>query len=154
MLEEIKKANIQERLAHLLRSHRQERNLTQSELAKNLSVTVSLIAKFENPKNTKNRAISSYEFFHDIGEQVDLSVTELISYLQNGGVEDSPYTQNMMDTFSHLRADIQYLVLKYFANSSKEKIDSDFGFFFEIMQSDPETIHFMKDTWARIRGKK
>ncbi len=154
MLDQINKDNIQGRLAHLLRSHRLEKKLTQSELAKNLSVTVSLIAKFENPKNIKNRAISSYEFFYKIAEQVEMTVPELISYLQNGGVEDSPFTRNMMDTFSHLRADVQYLVLKYFSSNEKTKIDSDFAFFFEIMQSDQETILFMKDTWTRIRGRR
>lgn len=152
ILTEENKKKFQERFAHLLRSYRHENDLSQTDLANKIGVTMPLITKFENPRGTANRAISSYEFFMTFASLLDMTFSEIASYLENDGVitKNSPWNSTLSQTIPKIRADIQYKLLKFFSETKTEDLNRDLNFLLGFIRLSNDDKSYLEHTIDRV----
>lgn len=146
------KKNFQRRFSDLLRSFRQENRLTQTDIAKQLGVTMPLVTRLESTSGYQNRAVSSYEFFKKISLLVGISYSELAQYFDNEVNSDPSWQAGMSEKFSQLKGELQYKLIGYLNKVTSDTLQDDLRFFLKYVQMKQVDKEFLQDMATRLTG--
>jgi len=114
----------QRRLAHFLRDYRKKNNIKASEMAETLSYSYVRYLELEKADKPQDRYIRSVDFLFRLASLKDLSLTEFVTYLEEGDskprLQKSNWEEILLGKFDKLDLSVKNDFISVLKKSDKK----------------------------------